>query len=256
MQCSCVAFLTDITGMRLNVFLELNPVVSGLSALKQVTKEIDETSARRIVYTVMAALRSNFGQMELMDSVLYREKSAKLKHHVKFYNMITIMFKSMVDNRKLAKPMFTKLLRGLTKRILNVPMIISLGPVLKISSESLTGSHILLFDEPIDSDAVRERLLLTGDLPPINSKGYQTLSKLIFCTRIKLQPKEVESMNNKSSLGGGPLYLDYVFFEKDESMCLDEFEIMFMQSASSDMSPNNPVFVLAAYICTRWLQIA
>ena len=65
------------------------------------------------------------------------------------------------------------------------------------------------------------------------------MTKLVFCRRVKLEEDEVARLTNSSMAFSQP-YLSYVFSEKDGSMCVDDYESLFLQ----EVSCTRPVYLV------------
>ena len=152
------------------------------------------------------------------------------------------------------KNMFTTLKSGMSKTIQKVGFNISLGRIFKI--ESYLGS----FSQVEDRD---EELVLMTPVASIHRvsvlSAFQTahtLNKLVFCKRVELDEDEVDMLqHNSSSLGMSQTYVDYVFWEKDKSMCLDDFEETFLLKSSSarmSLDTHTACFYVAIWLVVYW----
>ena len=236
-SCSCVEFLQNMHGMPVKIYMEIDPDVRNRVKLEQFTTQLNDNVINSFKASVEDMINTRWGPLGTTHSTLFRETSVSDQGHLKFHIAVTTQMYGTNDNRKLAKDIVTALQSGLSARILGSTMTINLGPIFDVfrsPSENALALANTINSSDIEIEAVEAKAVDVGFVKGNTYRDAQTVSKLVYCTRVVLEAEEIAMLRTRPrELGVAPGYLHYVFLEEDGSMCLEDFKVMFLASSGT-----------------------
>ena len=253
--CECVPFLRNFTRMPLKLFLEVTPDIHELVNSDELDFSVQPLTqvAKSIVTKLKRIIDSRFGPVNIKWCLLFRETSKLDKDYMKTFFAIIFTFKDANENR--ITRVFESFQLGIATKISSVPVKLSIGNIIGIDQKSqvfFVKKGGLLHSDNFEIERLFPPVIHKLSGLKIALRFSQTLSKLVYCKRIKLERGELELLRNDSrAVGLSQPYLSYVLWEEDGSICLEDFEAAFAPSVADTTTDTH--WDTAHFWLTYWI---